>query len=181
MTANSPPTVAAAIDIGSNSIKMTIGRTNEDGGVDQLEWESEVVRLGQGLDRTGLLDEERIEAAIETLGRFARQARERGATCIVAVATEATRAAANGEMFLDRVRDQTGINVRVLDGQAEAGLTFRGLAADTDLNGSVLVADIGGGSTELIAACDGVMQVAQSLPLGSGRLTDRLGRTPYCR
>jgi exopolyphosphatase/pppGpp-phosphohydrolase len=173
MTANSPPTVAAAIDIGSNSIKMTIGRTNEDGGVDQLEWESEVVRLGQGLDRTGLLDEERIEAAIETLGRFARQARERGATCIVAVATEATRAAANGEMFLDRVRDQTGINVRVLDGQAEAGLTFRGLAADTDLNGSVLVADIGGGSTELIAACDGVMQVAQSLPLGSGRLTDR--------
>ena len=173
MTAEPSLTMAAAIDIGSNSIKMTIGRANEEGGVDQFEWASEVVRLGQGLDRTGNLEEERIEAAIETLARFAAQARERGVMCIVAVATEATRAAANGAMFLERVRDQTGIDVRVVDGQAEANLTFRGLAADTDLTGSVLVADIGGGSTELIAARDGVIQAVQSLPLGSGRLTER--------
>ncbi len=173
MTSDSPQMMAAAIDIGSNSIKMTIGRANTEGGVDQLDWASEVVRLGQGLDRTGNLDEERIETAIETLGRFAEQARERGATRIVAVATEATRAAANGAMFLDRVRDETGIDVRVVDGQAEAVLTFRGLAADTDLTGSVVVADIGGGSTELISARDGEMQAVRSLPLGSGRLTDR--------
>jgi len=179
MTSDSPQTIAAAIDIGSNSIKMTIGRANHEGGVDQLDWASEVVRLGHGVDRTGLLDEERIEAAIETLTRFAAQARERGATRIVAVATEATRAAANGGTFLERVRDQTGIDVRVVDGQAEAGLTFRGLAADTDLSGSVLVADIGGGSTELIVARDGVMLSAQSLPLGSGRLTERcIGADP---
>jgi exopolyphosphatase/pppGpp-phosphohydrolase len=173
MTPDSAHKTAAAIDIGSNSIKMTIGRDNPEGGIDQLDWASEVVRLGQGLDRAGLLNEERMEAAIETLAQFAAQARERGATHIVAVATEATRAAANGAMFLDRVREQTGIDVRVVDGQAEAALMFRGLAADTDLTGSVLVADIGGGSTELIAARDGVMQAAQSLPLGSGRLTDR--------
>src|SRR5215207_7879900 len=173
MTAEPSLTMAAAIDIGSNSIKMTIGRANEEGGVDQLEWASEVVRLGQGLDRTGNLDEERIEAAIETLARFAAQARERGVTCIVAVATEATRAAANGAMFLNRVRDETGIDVRVVDGHAEAVLTFRGLAADTDLTGSVVVADIGGGSTEWISARDGEMQAVRSLPLGSGRLTDR--------
>jgi exopolyphosphatase/pppGpp-phosphohydrolase len=173
MTSDSPQPIAAAIDIGSNSIKMTIGRANREGGVDQLDWASEVVRLGQGLDRTGNLDEERIEAAIETLTRFAAQARQRGATRITAVATEATRAATNGAMFLHRVRDQTGIDVRVVDGQAEAALTFRGLAADTDLTGWVLVADIGGGSTELIVACDGEMQTAQSLPLGSGRLTDQ--------
>ena len=173
MTPDSQQKIAAAIDIGSNSIKMTIGRANLEGGVDQLDWASEVVRLGHGLDRTGLLDEERIEAAIETLNRFAVRAREHGATRIVAVATEATRAAANGGMFLDRVRDQTGIEVRIVDGQAEAALMFRGLAADADLTGSVLVADIGGGSTELIAARGGVVQAAQSLPLGSGRLTDR--------
>jgi exopolyphosphatase/pppGpp-phosphohydrolase len=173
MTSNFAQKTAAAIDIGSNSIKMTIGRDNPEGGVNQLDWASEVVRLGQGLDRTGLLNEERIEAAIETLTRFAAQARERGATRIVAVATEATRAAANGSMFLDRVREQTGIDVRVVDGQAEAALTFRGLATDTDLTGSVMVADIGGGSTELIASHDGAMQAAESLPLGSGRLTDR--------
>src|SRR5918995_1324498 len=170
MTPDSQQKIAAAIDIGSNSIKMTIGRANQEGGVVQLDWASEVVRLGHGLDRTGLLDEERIEAAIETLTRFAAQARERGATRIVAVATEATRAAANGTMFLDRVRDQTGIDVRVIDGQAEAALTFRGLAADANLEGSVLIADVGGGSTELIVARDGAMQAAQSLSLGSGRL-----------
>ena len=173
MTSDFPQAVAAAIDIGSNSIKMTIGRANGKGGIDQLDWASEVVRLGHGLDRTGLLDDDRIEIAIETLTRFAAQARERGATRIVAVATEATRAAANGATFLDRVREETGIDVRVVDGQAEAALTFRGLVADADLTGSVLVADIGGGSTELIAACDAVMLVARSLPLGSGRLTDR--------
>jgi exopolyphosphatase/pppGpp-phosphohydrolase len=173
MTPDFQQKTAAAIDIGSNSIKMTIGRDNSEGGVDELDWASEVVRLGHGLDRVGLLNEERMDAAIETLTRFAARARERGATRIVAVATEATRAAANGTMFLDRVRDQTGIDVRVVDGQAEAALSFRGLAADTNLSGSVLVADIGGGSTELIAARDGVMQAAQSLPLGSGRLTER--------
>ena len=173
MTSDSPQTTAAAIDIGSNSIKMTIGRANGGGGIDQIDWASEVVRLGLGLDRTGVLDEARIETAIATLTRFAAQARERGATRIVAVATEATRAAANGAEFLDRVRKETGIDVRVVDGQAEAALSFRGLAADTDLSGSLVVADIGGGSTELIAARDGVMQAARSLPLGSGRLTDR--------
>jgi exopolyphosphatase/pppGpp-phosphohydrolase len=173
MTSDSPQAVAAAIDIGSNSIKMTIGRANGEGGIDQVDWASEVVRLGYGLDRTGRLDDERIELAIGTLSRFAAQARERGATRIVAVATEATRAAANGATFLDRVREETGIDVRVVDGQAEAALTFRGLVADADLSGSVLVADIGGGSTELITARDGVMLAARSLPLGSGRLTDR--------
>src|SRR5215217_3180 len=173
MRSDTPPSIAAAIDIGSNSIKMTIGRADGNGGVDQLDWASEVVRLGQGLDQTGLLDEERIENAIETLGRFAAQARQRGATQVVAVATEATRAAANGASFLDRVRVETGIDVRVIDGQAEAALTFRGLTTEVDLTGSIVVSDIGGGSTELIVARDATVQAARSLPLGSGRLTDR--------
>src|SRR5215212_6465250 len=117
MTTSSPRKIAAAIDIGSNSIKMTIGRANDTGGIEQLDWASEVVRLGQGLDQTGQLDEERMETAIVTLARFAAQARERGASRIVAVATEATRAAANGEKFLDRVREETGVDVRIVDGQ----------------------------------------------------------------
>jgi len=173
MMAELPRAMAAAIDIGSNSIKMTIGCANGEGGIDQIDWASEAVRLGQGLDQTGLLDEERIEAAIETLKRFAIQARQRGATRIVAVATEATRAAANGVRFLERVRDESGLDVRVVDGQVEATLMFRGLVTDTDLTGLVAVADIGGGSTELISARDSKMQTVRSLPLGSGRLTDR--------
>ena len=164
---------AAAIDIGSNSIKMTIGHLDGLGGIEQVGWASEVVRLGEGLDRSGRLDEGRVDLAVDTLRRFEQQAREMGATTVVAVATEATRAAANGADFLRRVRDETGIDVRIIDGDEEAALTFRGLAAVTDVGGTVVVADIGGGSTEIIVAQDGAVLGARSLPLGSGRLTDR--------
>lgn len=166
--------VAAAIDIGSNSIKMTIARMREDGALEQIGWASEVARLGQGIDQTGRLDEDRMDAAIAALTRFVADAKEAGAKRILAVATEATRAAANGEAFLQRVREETGVPVRVIDGDEEANLTFRGLSAVTNMTGRVVIADIGGGSTELIVANDGVMLGARSVPLGSGRLTDRL-------
>jgi exopolyphosphatase/pppGpp-phosphohydrolase len=174
MTSESNAPIAAAIDIGSNSIKMTVARLAPQGKLEQLDWASEVVRLGHDLEQTGRLHEQRIEAAIETLRRFAARARELGATTLLGVATEATRAAANGPSFLDRVRAETGIDVRVIDGDEEAALTFRGIAATSDMSGKVVVADIGGGSTELIDARDGALRAAKSIVLGSGRLTDRL-------
>jgi hypothetical protein len=169
--------IAAAIDIGSNSIKMTIARLDSSGGIEQIGWASDVVRLGQGMDETGRIAADRLEAAIETLSRFAGQARQLGASRLLAVATEATRAAENGGEFLDRVERETGIEVQVVNGLEEAALTFKGLSATTDLSGQVVVADIGGGSTELIVSKDGVMQSARSIPLGSGRLTDRFVRS----
>ena len=169
--------VAAAIDIGSNSIKMSLGRLNDEGKLEEFGQVVDVVRLGQGVDRTGELDPERVEAGLATLKRFADEARAAGATNVVAVATEATRAARNGTDFLERVRRDTGIDVRVVDGDEEAALTFRGLAADTDLDGHVVVADIGGGSTEFVVANDGVVLGARSTPLGSGRLTERFVTT----
>ncbi len=168
-----PPTVAA-IDIGSNSIKMTLGRPDGQDGVVEFGWASETVRLGTGLDQAGRLADDRMDAALATLRRFADEARAQGASRIVAVATEATRAAANGEAFLRRVRDETGIEVRAITGDTETDLTFRGLAATVDLSGAVVVADVGGGSTELIPARDGVRLGGGSLPIGSGRLTERL-------
>ncbi len=169
--------VAAAIDIGSNSIKMSLGRLDGDGKLEEFGQVADVVRLGQGVDRTGELDPERIEAALTTLQRFAGEARAAGATDIEAVATEATRAARNGQAFLERVRRDTGINVRVIDGEEEAALTFRGLATDTDLGGHIVVADIGGGSTEFVVANNGVVLGSRSTPLGSGRLTERFVST----
>lgn len=165
--------VAAAIDIGSNSIKMTVARPGSHGRLDELAWRSETVRLGAGLDVTGRLADDRIDAALGALHAFAVDARALGAGRIVAVATEATRAAANGEDFLDRVVREAGIDVRVIDGEEEAALTFQGLSASTDVSGDLVVADIGGGSTELIVARDGSFRAARSFPLGSGRLTDR--------
>ena len=169
--------IAAAIDIGSNSIKMSLGRMDTDGKLEEFGQIVDVVRLGQGVDRTGELDQERVEAAIATLRRFADEARAAGATEIVGVATEATRAARNGEDFLERVRRETGISVRVINGDEEAALTFQGLATDTDLGGHIVVADIGGGSTEFVVANDGVVLGSRSTPLGSGRLTERFVTT----
>ena len=169
--------VVAAIDIGSNSIKMSLGRLGNDGKLEEFGQVVDVVRLGQGVDRTGELDPERIEAAVATLKRFAGEARAAGASDIAAVATEATRAARNGTEFLERVRRDTGIDVRVVNGEEEAALTFRGLATDTELTGHIVVADIGGGSTEFVVANDGVVLGARSTPLGSGRLTERFVST----
>lgn len=164
----------AAIDIGSNSIKMTIARWDGATGLREVAWASETVRLGAGIERENRLADDRIEAALATLRRFAEEARRQGASRTIAVATDATRAAENGPHFLRRVRDETGIDVRAIDGDEEARLTFRGLAATTDVSGAVVVADVGGGSTEVIGAVGGKVIGARSLRLGSGRLTDRL-------
>lgn len=166
--------VLAAFDIGSNSIKMTVARSNGAGGIEEILLASETVRLGAGVDLHGRLAEDRIEAAIDALRRFADQALAAGAIQLIGVATEATRIAANGAAFLDRVRIEAGIDVRTISGDDEAALTFRGMMATMEMRGTVVVADIGGGSTELIVATDGTVLGSRSLPVGSGRLTDRL-------
>ena len=172
-SASPPRPVVAAVDVGSNTIKMTVARPGPDGTPEVLDGQAETVRLGKGLDETGRLADDRVAAALATLGRFAARARELGATRLLGVATEATRSAANGREFLERVRRETGIEVRVIDGDEEADLTFRGLAATTDVSGRVVAADIGGGSTELIVAEDGAVRSAHSHRLGSGALTER--------
>lgn len=165
--------VLAAIDIGSNSVKLTIVRRQPDGSLHEVSRRTEMVRLGAGIDQTGRLAEDRIEATIAALREFAEVARTMGASQILAVATEATRATANGIAFLDRVRQETGISVEVIGGDREAELSFRGLATQIDVSGRAVIADIGGGSTELIYAEDGAMRQTRSVAVGSGRLTDR--------
>ncbi|MGH2531771.1 MAG: Ppx/GppA phosphatase family protein [Thermomicrobiales bacterium] len=163
--------VIAAFDVGSNSIKMTVAR-NANGRIEEFGWDSETVRLGAGLETTGRLADDRLDAALATIVRFADGARAAGATHLVGVATEAVRAAANGPSFLNRVRRETGVEISLISGDQEAALTFRGLAASIDVAGHLLVADVGGGSTEMIAAEHGQIIAARSIPLGSGRLTD---------
>lgn len=172
-SASQTGTIAAALDLGSNSIKMTLGRLSPDGSLEEFGWASETVRLGTGVAKTGHLADDRMEAALATLRRFAAQARSQGATKLIGVATEATRRAKNGADFLARVERETGWQIVTISGDEEAALTFRGLAQHLDTTGNVLVADIGGGSTELITARDGAVIHAESIPLGSGSLTDQ--------
>jgi exopolyphosphatase/guanosine-5'-triphosphate,3'-diphosphate pyrophosphatase len=164
----------AAFDIGSNSIKMTVGRPDGAGGVEEFVWRSATVRLGEGIEKTGRLAEDRIEAALGALRDFAAEARQAGARRLVGVATEATRVAANGEAFLQRVREESGLELTAISGDRETELTFRGLKATLEIDDDAVVADVGGGSTEVISAPNGTFRWGRSIPLGSGRLTDRL-------
>lgn len=169
--------VIGAVDIGSNTIKMSVATLTATGDLHELAVMSETARLGSGLATSGVLAEDRVAHALEILTRFAATAHELGATRLVGVATEATRRAANGPAFLANVRTMTRWDVRAISGDDEADLTFRGLAHDHDVSGRVTVADIGGGSTEIVIAESGRILRAQSLALGSGTLTDAFIRS----
>jgi exopolyphosphatase/guanosine-5'-triphosphate,3'-diphosphate pyrophosphatase len=169
--------VIGAVDIGSNTIKMSVATLTATGDLHELAAMSETVRLGAGLATSGVLAKDRVAHALEILTRFAATAHELGATRLVGVATEATRRAGNGPAFLADVRTMTGWDVRAISGDDEADLTFRGLAHDHDVSGRVIVADLGGGSTEIVIAEAGRILQAQSLPLGSGTLTDAFIRS----
>lgn len=167
------PTVIAAVDLGSNTIKMTIAHCHADGRLEEVSWFSETVRLGRDLDRTGVLADDRMAAAEVCLLRFSDEARRQGASHLIGVATEAVRSAANGVQFLREMEIVTGCSLELIHGDREAALTFAGAAVDHDLSGTLVIADIGGASTEIIVAIDGGIAASASVPLGSGRLTDR--------
>jgi exopolyphosphatase/guanosine-5'-triphosphate,3'-diphosphate pyrophosphatase len=168
-----PERIVAAIDIGSNTLKLTVAKVGN-GLVKPVYGDAQVVRLSTGLAETGRLREDRIELAITALRAFTEEARANRATEITAVATEATRSAENGPDFLDRVRADVGIDVQVIDGDEEARLTSDGVLAQIDRSGRILIADIGGASTELIATRDGNVLGTVSLGIGSGIMTDQI-------
>lgn len=177
MTMTQPGSIIAVFDIGSNSVKMSVGRCGDDGSSREFAWRSATTRLSAGVDRTGRLADERMSATIDALEEMSLQALALGASRMVAVATEATRIASNGPAFLERIRESTGISVTTIDGDREVDLTFLGLSRTIDRDGTMVVADIGGGSSEIIVAVDGEMRTGKSWPIGSGRLTDEFALT----
>jgi exopolyphosphatase/pppGpp-phosphohydrolase len=169
----SPLHVIAAFDIGSNSIKMSLARQTPESVAEEFLRRAETTRLGAGIDDTGRLADDRIEASRAAIARFIAEAKQFGAIRCIAVATEAVRIAANGPAFLDRLRSDFGLEIETITGEREAELTFAGLDASINRAGTLIVADIGGASTEVIEALDGAVVQSASLQIGSGRLTDR--------
>jgi exopolyphosphatase/guanosine-5'-triphosphate,3'-diphosphate pyrophosphatase len=167
----------AAIDIGSNSVRQIVADVSADGGIQVVDEMKAAPRLGSGLVDTGALQDDAITRAVEAIVRMATLARQLGAERIEAVATSAVRDASNGNDFLERVHRETGLFVRALDGEEEARLSFRSALAHFELGmGRAVVADIGGGSLELVLSVDGVVERLASLPLGAVRLTERFLR-----
>ena len=161
------------IDIGSNTIRSLIVEAQEDGSYRTLDDEREVARLAAGLDRQGRLSRAAMRRAVSALQRMAQIARARGAERMSVVATSAIRNAANRKQFVDRVRGRTGLRVRVISEQEEAELAFESAVRSFDLGDRpCAVADVGGGSTEVILALGSHIQQVHSLHLGAVSLTE---------
>lgn len=164
----------AAIDIGTNSIRLLVARPTATGdALTTLLDESVTVRLGMGVEETGRLEPARLERAVAVVAEFQQLARRHHAGAVVLVATSAVRDAANGAELAHRIAATTGFEMEVIGGDEEARLTFTGATLGQPKTGALLVADLGGGSLELIAARDGQVYHLESLQLGSGRLTER--------
>ncbi len=171
----------AAIDIGSNSVRLLVAEVPERqgwaGSVDTVARAGEVCRLGRGLHETGRIEEELAERAGEIAREFARRARSLGATHVLAGATAALRSAANGAEVAERIAARSGVPVRILGGDDEARLVYRsvvlGLGARARASQCV-VFDLGGGSTEVVSGVGLESGRWTSLPFGAVSLTERL-------
>ena len=163
------------IDVGSNTIHLLVGEVEND-EVLPVTAEKISARLGAGVEKTGKLGEERLALAVEVIRLFVRISSLNGVPEPVILATSAVRDAENGSELEEKVVISTGLRMRLISGEEEATLGFRGAisAIGTSWEGPVLVVDLGGGSAQLIvgeASSGPYMQV--SLPLGTNRTTER--------
>lgn len=161
----------AAIDIGTNSVRLLVAETR---GVAPVALASElrITRLGEGLDATGSISGEAERRTLEAVAGFANVARSFGAAPFI-YGTAALREARNGPDVAGRISKACGIPVRILSGREEALLTLRGVALGHTVDESTMVLDIGGGSTEFTVPRGNDDASAHSLPLGSVRQSER--------
>lgn len=163
----------AAIDIGTNSIRLLKAEI-EDGQLMSGPKALNMTRIGEGVNETGVLSEAGMQRSVDALIEFEAEAKSWGAQKIFALATSAVRDAGNREEFLSRVKDACGLEIEVISGEQEAKIGFLGvLAGVEDLEGSVLVIDVGGGSTELIVGDANGITFAHSANVGAVRMTGK--------
>jgi exopolyphosphatase/guanosine-5'-triphosphate,3'-diphosphate pyrophosphatase len=166
-------TRVAAIDCGTNTIRLLVADVAGD-RLDEVVREAVIVRLGQGVDRTGELAPEALERTLDQTRRYAATCERLGVDAVRFVATSATRDARNRSTFVEGVRAAVGVDPEVVSGDEEAALSFRGAVGVLGSRrvGPFLVVDLGGGSTELVLG-EAAPRAALSMDVGSVRLTER--------
>ena len=168
----------AAIDCGTNSIRLLIADVDRSNGTTKLTdlvREMRVVRLGQGVDATGELAPEALERTFAATAEYAELIRQYRAVKVRFVATSASRDARNRQVFVDGIRGLLGVEPEVISGDEEAALSFAGASSVLPiLDGQeVLVVDLGGGSTEFVLGTAAGVTAARSVDIGCVRLTER--------
>ena len=176
--------ILAGIDIGTNTLRLLIAETGPD-SYREVSSDRRITRLGEHLDRTGVLSPAAQERAINALVDFSRTIKQHAVLQVAAVGTSALRNASNARAFIASVKQRAGLDVRVITGEEEARLTLLGVsralrgtgqAGKADPLSSAIVMDIGGGSTEIIVTRPDEKPAEFSLPLGAVYLTERFIR-----
>ncbi len=165
---------SAVVDLGSNSVRLVVfdGRGRNPVAIFN---EKAVLRLGRGLQQSGRLNEDGVEQAVMVMARYAAIAHAMGAAPFEVLATAAVRDASNGAAFVAALQASLpGVRVRVLSGQEEAGFSAAGVLCGIPAADGIL-ADIGGGSLEVVHLAAGAVRAAQTMKLGVLRLSDRAG------
>lgn len=166
-------TSVAAIDIGSNALRLAIAAVGSDGRPGEPEILREAVRLGRDVFRDGALGAETLARLVRALQRFRARLDAEAIQDVRVVATSALREATNRREVIDRVRAETGLEIEVIGGDEEARLVLQAVAGRFDLRGKTsLLIDLGGGSVELSLAVDGVTQTSGTYEAGSVRLLE---------
>jgi exopolyphosphatase / guanosine-5'-triphosphate,3'-diphosphate pyrophosphatase len=181
----------AALDLGTNNCRLLVARPTRD-GFRVIDAFSRIIRLGEGLSTSGRISETAIERAVDALGVCRDKMKNRGVTRARLIATEACRAAVNGSEFLERIREQVGLTLEIVDRETEAALAATGctplIAPDAE---GVILFDIGGGSSELVrlgqsevdlfGPPEPVIRGWTSLPVGVVTLAERHGGVSVSR
>ncbi len=173
----------AAVDIGTNSVKITGGRREDDGTVTTLFDDTRITRLGKNVDASGKLDPEAVERTLDALAEFGKQAQGYNVERVAAVGTSALRDATNGAEFVAEAERVLGGKVEVISGDREAQLVYFSARKDPLISQRIAEAgadilatmDSGGGSTEFVLGQGNKVLFRDSLQIGAVRLTERAG------
>ncbi|TVQ61047.1 MAG: CHAD domain-containing protein [Phycisphaerales bacterium] len=166
----------AAIDIGTNTIRLIIAEIDGEGGYRVLDDEKEIARLGQGLSEGGAMLPEAMERAATTIASMMRIAEGYGAQRIRAVGTAVLRSATNQREFLGLVRERAGVEIDVISAEEEARLNYDSAAKAFDVESlPTAIVDIGGGSTEIVLTAGGLIERIYTIDIGAVRVTERFG------
>ncbi|MBN8548412.1 MAG: Ppx/GppA family phosphatase [Deltaproteobacteria bacterium] len=169
-------TSLAAIDVGSNAIRMAIGSVDSNNNLLVTEDYREAVRLGEDVFKGGFISEEAMRRAEAAFVRFRNIIKTQGVKKVRAVGTSALREARNRDLFLKRILDTSGIRISIISGEEEARLVYAAVAQKFNFRRKLaLLVDIGGGSVEILLVRDGDIIVSDSVKMGTVRLLNILG------
>ena len=165
----------AVIDLGSNSVRMSINSLKKDGNWSVLKKLRATVRLSEGMTSDNFLKEDAIGRVIDAIVEFTKTAKEYKCVSIAAIATAALRRAANKELFLSRVKEKAGIDFEIISGEQEAFYSYLAVKETIGIKDGVIY-DTGGGSTEIVLVKNGEVKKSVSLPLGAVMMTEQMSK-----